>query len=28
VWGVRLLALVSVGLGLWRVAIVVEDSER
>lgn len=28
VWGVRVLALVSVGLGLWRVGIVVEDSER
>jgi hypothetical protein len=26
VWGVRALALVSVGLGLWRVAIVVEDA--
>lgn len=27
VWGARLLALVSVGLGLWRVGIVVEDSK-
>lgn len=28
VWGARLLALVSVGLGLWRVGIVVEDADR
>lgn len=27
VWGARLLALVSVGLGLWRVGIVVEDAD-
>lgn len=27
VWGARVLALVSVGLGLWRVGIVVEDAK-